>query len=158
MNIITAHLLDIKGLISSEELWQKGSTETVDREGHTKRCLCGAIYEAVGKQGEYFPEVISMIATQVQKEADIDVRLDWYASKHGFTSIDIGVVMPEDWINAFNDYPTTVHKDVLTIIHNTIASNTYCNGCEGLLNDGISVIEDQVYCNECMKTETGIPF
>ena len=158
MNIITAHLLDIKGLISSEELWQKGSTETVDREGHTKRCLCGAIYEGVGKQSEYFTEVISMIEAQVRKEADIDVRLDWYASKHGFTSIDIGATIPEDYINAYNDYPTTVHRDVIAIIHKTIASNTYCDECRGLLNEGISVVEDRVLCNECAKVETGIPF
>ena len=123
MDMITAHLLDIKGLISSPELWQKGSTESTDREGHTKRCLCGAIYEAVGKQEEYFREVLGMIARQVQKEVDIDVRLDWYAKEHAFTSIDIGIVMQEDWINAFNDYPTTTHKDVIAIIEKTINNN-----------------------------------
>lgn len=158
MNTITAHLLDINSLISSPELWQKGSTETVDREGHTKRCLCGAIYEAVGKQSEYFGEVRGMITAQVKKEVDIDVRLDWYAKEHAFTSIDVGATIEEDYINAFNDYPTTIHKDILAIIHKTIASNAYCNGCEGLLTEGISVIEDQVLCNECAKVETGIPF
>ena len=119
----TIHLLNAQALISKPDSWQKDSMEAIDRAGRVKRCLCGAIYEAVGKQEEYFREVLGMIARQVQKEADIDVRLNWYASKHGFTSIDIGIVMQEDWINAFNDYPTTTHKDVIAIIEKTINNN-----------------------------------
>lgn len=132
MNMTTRVLADTQKLLTEEETWRKGGSQSMNRDGMVKRCLSGAICTIVGimpHQANLHPlaaEVIGVVAAHIQTLPAAHRWERWYSRKVNIAKLD-----NVDWLCAFNDHPKTSHKRVLSLLSDVLAENDACEYCDG---------------------------